>query len=169
MVKMEKHSITATDIEQILTGPFGIFSFRRYLVVPNVWWGMKFNHECDLLCVTKSNVAHEIEIKISVADLKNDLMKKHGHKSNKIKYLWFAMPEKIYDKGKENIPEQVGVIIIKEPENRKPFALVLKKPIATKARNLNQDEIIKLGHLGTMRYWKTARTLETLKKVIKNG
>lgn len=150
--------LKSADIEHVLTGPYGLFSFRKYLVVPNVWWGLGFNHECDLLCVTKSRIAHEIEIKVSVADLKVDLKKKHGHKSNKIRYLWFAMPEKVYERGKEYIPENAGIIIIKILGNKKFIAKTIRKPMAKPAsRSLSQDEIIKLGFLGTMRYWKMAK------------
>ena len=59
---------------------------RVNLVVPNVSWGF-FNHECDLISISKSGFATEYEIKVSKSDLKADKKKKHTHDDNKIKAL----------------------------------------------------------------------------------
>ena len=65
-------------------------NFRTNIVVPNVSWGM-FSHECDLIRLTPSGYCSEIEIKVSLADLKKDQEKRHnnvdvnGYRTNKIK------------------------------------------------------------------------------------
>ena len=45
------------------------FNYRANLIVPNISWGLGL-HECDLLVLTSSGYATEIEIKVSKADLK---------------------------------------------------------------------------------------------------
>ena len=50
---------------------------RVNLVVPNVSWGF-FNHECDLISISKSGFATEYEIKVSKSDLKADKKKKQS-------------------------------------------------------------------------------------------
>lgn len=49
-------------------------NIRKNIIVPNVSFGMYFKgygalHECDLLCLSKSGYATEIEIKIIKSDL----------------------------------------------------------------------------------------------------
>ena len=57
-----------------------------------------------MLALNKSGYATEVEIKVSVSDLKKDIHKKHAHIGgtwgrgiDKIKYLFFAIPEAIYN------------------------------------------------------------------------
>ena len=78
------------------------FNPRTHLIVPNVSWGFT-SHECDLLIMSKSGYLIEVEIKVSLPDLKKDLLKKHGHKEDRIKYLYFAIPQKL-EKYIEYIP-----------------------------------------------------------------
>jgi hypothetical protein len=84
----------------------------RNLIVPNASWGVRL-HECDLLSLSKSGYATEIEIKISKSDLLKDKIKKHNHLSNYIKKLYFAVPEKLKEIALKEIPERAGLIIIK--------------------------------------------------------
>lgn len=86
--------MTAKDIEVALCAyPSSLFYCRRWVVVPRVSWGLE-SHECDILALSSSNYAHEIEIKISISDLKADFKKHHQHisRDNKIKCLWYAAP-----------------------------------------------------------------------------
>ena len=48
-------------------------------------WKEIVNHECDMLIVTKNRYLTEVEIKISLSDLKADFKKKHQHKDKNIK------------------------------------------------------------------------------------
>ena len=97
-----------TDIEIAVAHHFNP---RTNLVVPNVWWGMGFAHECDLFVLTKAGYGYEVEIKVSRADLKKDREKDHGHRSKKLKKLYFAIPEKLLE-NKEFIPERAGIFVI---------------------------------------------------------
>jgi len=129
------------------------FYYRYKHVCPNVTWGLGLHHECDLLVATNKGIAHEIEIKVSVQDLKRDLEKYHGHRSTKIKYLWFAAPEDVIQKGYSYIPAHAGIISVFYKYQKLKFE-ILRKPKGDRyARNLTQTELNKLDHLTTMRFW----------------
>jgi hypothetical protein len=123
--------------------------WRTHLIVPNVSWGLGL-HECDLLSMSKARWVTEFEIKVSLADLKKDGEKRHQHKSDRIKYLWFAMPESM--KGHEEyVPENAGIVYVKE----NGVKVVNRKPKPNKhARKLNEAEAVHLGMLGAMRMWE---------------
>ena len=82
------------------------FDYRRNIIVSNVSWGMNI-HECDLLVLTKSGYATEVEIKISKSDILRDKNKIHGHIHKKIKKLYFAVPENLRN-CVDFIPERAG-------------------------------------------------------------
>src|SRR3990172_9041710 len=136
--------MTARDIERAVV--YGLYNTRRWLVVPNVSWGLGL-HECDLLAVSASSYAHEIEIKISKGDLVRDA---HRHR---IACLWFAMPEGMRD-CIDRVPQEAGVILVDmntggmhvatrvRPAHRDPLA----KPWSPEQR-------AKLARLGLLRYW----------------
>lgn len=135
------------------------YDFRQNMIVPNVGYGLGI-HECDLLIVRKSGYAIEVEIKISIADLKADFNKTHGHRSTKIKYLYYAIPEKLKEKALPLIPENAGLFIIKEESN---YVICVKPAIQNKsARKLSVEEIEQLGRLATMRIWNLKRTNHSL-------
>lgn len=97
-----------------------------------------------------SNYAYEIEIKISISDLKADKKKKHCHKSNRIKQLYFAIPLILLEKAESLIPERAGIYTVDE---HKRVRLYRKPKINKEARKLNEKELIKLGKLSSMRVW----------------
>ena len=75
---------------------------RKNIIVPNVSWGIQGKdfkplHECDLLSLSLSGYATEIEIKTSKADLLKDKEKEHKHKHDHIliKNLYFAVPDSV--------------------------------------------------------------------------
>ena len=116
LAEMENKRIRAIDIEIATMSNFGI---RQNLIVPNVHWGIANLHECDILSLSKSNYATEVEIKISKADLLKDKDKKHKHMHNHIKYLYFAVPEKLKEIALESIPERAGLYLAKWHQFRK--------------------------------------------------
>lgn len=142
-----------------------LFNPSKTDVISNVSWGLKL-HECDLLSVTKSGYATEVEIKISLADLKADAKKRHHHRSNKIKYLFFAIPDYLYEKAVDYIPERAGIITIKKRcdiGSAKYTTCIKRTPQENKnCRKFTDEEIKQLRRLGAMRYW----TL--LKKVVRD-
>ncbi len=134
------------------------FGFNKNYIVPNVHWGAGL-HECDLLVVTKSGYATEVEIKISKQDLKNDLKKKHCHKSNKIKALYFAVPEELVEFALENIPTRAGLLSVGLRVNE------IRKPELNKESiKWSDDEIFNLLRLGTMRIYTLKQRLNSKMK-----
>jgi len=136
------------------------FDPRRNVIVPNVWWGLELNHECDLFVLNQAGYAYEVEIKTSRSDIKADLKKRSHHESKKIRRLYFAIPAKLKD-SIDLIPEQAGVLIVGISGN----VLKLREATLNKtARALTDKEKAKLGHLGTMRIWKLRKALQDLAK-----
>lgn len=123
------------------------FNPRVNLIVPNISWGM-FIHECDLLLITKNNYAYEIEIKVSRSDLKKDLEKMHCHKSNKIKKLYFAIPDYMLD-AVEFIPERAGIITVSQGMR---CHMVRDAKINSDYKFSDADKF-QVARLGAMRIW----------------
>jgi hypothetical protein len=140
------------------------FDFRQNIIVPNVSWGLGI-HECDMLMVSLAGYATEFEIKVSKVDLIKDKEKRHCHNNEKIKYLYFVIPEKL-DKEEiiNHIPEKSGIIIIKKNgivENRRP---ALKN---NEARKLTDQEILHVARLGAMRIYGLKEIIRDQEKYIK--
>lgn len=126
---------------------------RRNVIIPNISWGLGI-HECDLLSITKSKYCTEVEIKISLSDLKKDVSKIHGHYSNKIKYLYFAIPQKL-EKHIEYIPERAGVLTVERTDQLNYYRVrEIRKPLSTKnCVPLSDDEFKQALRLGCLRIW----------------
>jgi len=96
------------------------FSITAYSIIPNISFGMAYNHkslhECDLLLLSKSGYATEIEIKISKGDIDNERKKKHNHQHPLIKRLYFAVPYTLVDYVMQSnyVPKDSGVISVEE-------------------------------------------------------
>lgn len=128
-----------------------MFNTRKTTIVPRINSGMGI-HECDMMILTGSGYASEVEIKISVADLRKDLKKPHGHESDKIKYLYFAMPEEM-EKHIDLVPERAGIIIVRTI-NERVYARLIRFPIVNKnAKPFMQYEINQYMYLAYLRYW----------------
>ena len=101
------YRLTAQDIELALSNDF---NYRQNIIVPNVHWGMGMLYEADMVVLRPSGYAIEIEIKISAADIRADLKKRHRHDSNLFRELWFAVPTKLADH--LDIPARAGIIAV---------------------------------------------------------
>lgn len=132
------------------------FDPRVNLIVPNISWGLLI-HECDILVLTKSGFATEIEIKVSKADLKKDKDKKHGHISEMIKKLYFAVPEKFdVDLVKRCVPDRAGIISVRSDGR----CIVKKKCIINRvAKKFSDEDRFQVARLGAMRIWGLKRKL----------
>ncbi len=132
-----------------------LFNPHLNMIVPNVWWGLGFNHECDLLVCTKGGYCTEIEIKISKADLKRDGLKRHGHGGPRIRRVFFAIPERLLDH-EQLIPETAGIITVKDYWGK----IVRNAMVNKEARPLNGEEHLHLGRLASMRIWTLKQSLK---------
>lgn len=165
-MKVKTKPITTIEIELAVAQ---YFNFRQNVIVPNVSWGFGL-HECDLFLIKKSGVAVEIEIKISKSDLLKDFEKGHKHidRQNRITEFYYAMPEDLYEKCKDLIPENAGIITCWRWTDYKKRDRVSarreREPKRIKgARKLTDEEKFKIARLGTMRIWSLKD------KLIKNG
>lgn len=149
--------LTSLYIETLVARRWNI---RQHTIVPNVSWGLGL-HECDVLIVSKSGYATEVEIKVSKSDLKKDAEKRHGHINKKIKDLYFAIPEKLLAY-QEFIPEHAGILVVKA--HKEPghgfYIEKVRDPISLKnAVKLTDDERRQLMRLGCMRIWRLKETI----------
>ncbi|GMO51764.1 MAG: hypothetical protein Pg6C_16670 [Treponemataceae bacterium] len=139
------------------------FYIRSHICVTNVSWGADFNHELDLLSVSKAGYGTETEIKISVSDLKRDLEKTHCHKDNRIRQLFFAGPAEMKEALLEYAPENAGVITVERDIQQGYWTIpyycyTIRKPkINQYAVKFTEKEIQKLLRLGNMRFWSLLR------------
>lgn len=145
-----------------------MFGIRTHIAVPNISWGFNGMHECDLFLIKKTGIAVEVEIKRSKSDLLADFKKKHTHEDKRITEFYYALPEELYEKCKEYIPVDAGIITTYYYTNYKKetnlFASIKRSAVRRKgSRKLTPEEQLKITRLGCMRIW-------TLKqKLIKNG
>lgn len=137
--------MTSLEIEVVVAH---MFQPRQNLIVPNVSWGMGLRYECDLLILTPSGYATEIEIKTSKSDLIRDKQKKHNHDSVLIKNLYFAIPSELA-KWWQHIPGHAGIIVV----NSKSKAFIIAKPIPRNTRKWGSNEKAQLARLGALRIW----------------
>jgi hypothetical protein len=152
---------TESEIQFALTYSknYSPFYIRSHFVVTNVFWGAGFDHELDLLSVSKSGYGTEVEIKVSVSDLKRDADKKHGHTSSRIKDLYFAGPVEMQDAFLQYTPENAGVITVEKREGRLGSHIfyqcrIIRKPKSNiGAAKFTEKEIVNLLRLGNMRFW----------------
>ena len=145
------------------------FNPRMNLIIPNVSWGLNFPYELDMIIVTPRHYAKEIEIKVSIPDLKADKRKRWAHTSDKVRQLYFAVPDNLKDKSISLIPERAGLLTVKIVEDFWVVSLVKAAKINKSARKLNEEEIIKLGNLAAMRIWNLKESLLKQKAKNKNG
>lgn len=135
------------------------FGITQNLIVPNISWGLGI-HECDLLIISKSGYATEVEIKISLADLIKDKKKWHNHDSPKIKYLYFAIPDYL-EKNIKHIPEHAGILTVNTSTTRF-ICSVLRKPEINNKYKFSDREMYKAARLGAIRVWSLKRKINAL-------
>lgn len=121
-------------------------------------WKNIVNHECDMLIVTKNRYLTEVEIKISLSDLKADFKKEHQHKDENIKNFYYAFPEEMKEKAIELIPEGAGILIaVKKHLNSgyeyRDIECYRKPKINKEAKTINNIVLSRIYRLGYLRYW----------------
>ena len=161
---LAKPKMTSADIELAI---IQTWKPRQNLMVPNVSWGFVPWGEIDILKVEKSMYLTEIEIKLTLADLKREWGKKrwapvyYDWFRKKIRRYYIAMPEDLYEQlcspegrfpwSRDGIPDWVGAGVL-TVDGR--FVRERKKPrINKEAAKLTCTELAALGRLGTLRYW----------------
>lgn len=140
-----------------------LFGYRQNLIVPNISWGWDLRHEADMIIVNDSNRVTEVEIKISLSDLKADFKKKNGHISKKIGRLYYAIPLEMLDKSLELIPKECGIITVKKYDYTDGTAFHASYYRIVKFNKfvepISNAQRLKLSELGCMRIWTLKDTL----------
>jgi len=141
------------------------FDPRRNIIVPNVSWGFRGMHECDIFVLTSSGYAYEVEIKVSKSDLRKDKFKKHGHKSKYLKRLYFAVPEAMADMV-DDIPERAGILSVSDKTDWKGYnriELVREPASASKPYKFSISERLDILRLSTLRVWSLKKKINKIK------
>ena len=146
------------------------FDVQQNVIVPNVYNGIGIDYEADLVVLSKSGYATEIEIKTSKADLIKDKSKKNYHNSNLFKYLFFAVPESLKEVALQEIPKNAGLFIVRKKIDIKRNGIIVTKEIflaRPAIKNYNclkweEKQRVNLMRLGTM------RILGLKQKILKN-
>lgn len=152
---IKNKKLTTLEMEVAVSN---FLNWRINLIIPNVSWSF-FNHECDLIRLSRSGYCTEIEIKISKADLIKDKEKKWGHIHKKIKYLYFAIPDYLKDQI-EHIPDRAGIIIVSSSkkiwirQNQSYECAVIRQPQKNSNYQFTKKEINKCLELMAMRIWR---------------
>jgi hypothetical protein len=136
------------------------FNPRINIIVPNVWWGLGLNHECDLLVLIRTGYAYEVEIKVSRSDLLADLKKRSGHHSDLLRRLYFCIPKKL-ESSIPDIPERAGVLVV---HNNGGVYKHREAKLNPYSKKLNNKVMLKIAHLGCMRIWKLKEEIKRLEK-----
>lgn len=121
-----------------------------------ITWKNIVNHECDMLIVTKNRYLTEVEIKISLSDLKADFKKEHQHKDENIKNFYYAFPEEMKEKAIGLIPKEAGILIAIKKEDGIQYREIecYRKPKINKgAKPINDKVLSMIYRLGYLRYW----------------
>lgn len=155
---------------------------RKNLVVPNVTNQTNLvAFETDILSLSKSGYASAFELKVSLADLKKDLDKKHiwmlnndfgyGGKPaimyfySNLKYFYYVVPENLREKAIEQIPVFAGLLVaerISKYNKRIEISEARKANVIYKKR-WSPDMQYQLARLGAMRILGYKEKLRDLK------
>jgi len=150
-------------------------NFIQKVIIPNVKYGICYNnkelHECDLLVLSKSKYATEIEIKISKSDFKADFKKKHKHDHILIKNFYYAVPEELeefaVDMIENNNPDAGLYVVKKSNWNGGYFLSEVKKPSKQNCIKWPDELYYKLLRLGSLRIYNLKKNINILKKQTK--
>ena len=135
--------------------------------------------ESDLVGVTKSDLLHEIEIKISKSDILND-RKKFRTKRTKLGKTWirvneskdetleggkgpnkfyYLLPRELYEKSIDLIPEFAGIFVADHKISRHPKYIKTKIKISKikEAKELHKNKCTDedVNKIKTAMYWKS--------------
>ena len=81
-------------------------------------WG-RGEYEADFVYISKSGYLHEIEVKISIADFRNDQKKRHFHDHPEVRGFSYCMPSELYQTHPDEIKsvceeKGAGLILVQD-------------------------------------------------------
>jgi hypothetical protein len=151
---MSSEKIGATKIaEAVVTD---LFPIPRHVCVQNVSWSL-LSYEADLLCMTDSRYLIEVEIKISLSDLKRDAGKAKWRSrcfNEKVSRFYYAMPRSLWEKvSAQEAVGMSGVIVCWHDSKGRLCAKVEREAKRSQARSLSNKEAFDLARVGSFRAW----------------
>ena len=110
-----------------------------------------------------SRKVREVEIKVTVADMKADAKKPHGHSElgRMVRQLYFAIPAKLLEKS-GCLRKDAGIITV--DETTELATIVRPAKIYRRSDGLSDDKYLKILHLGCMRIWSLKEHLSALQR-----
>ena len=147
--------ITTPELEFLTAEYIGL---RRNIIIPNVSWGFFMRREVDLLVITKARYLWEVELKVSKSDLRNDSKKAHGHRDDRIKRLYFCLPDYALDI--DAVPERAGILVAKYSIEWKCWGIKELRPAKDNtSMPIDDSDYKRLLRLGILRVWSMKKKL----------
>lgn len=147
--------------EEEIQKKLGRHLFLKNITIPNITMHGdgrgKGQYEADLIYFNlKARVITEIEIKISIQDFRADFKKKRYHDHLHVGYLYYAMPQDLYEDHKDEIESllgDAGLIVINISNNKREDARYIKRAKRRKdVKVLNENEAINYLRIGCMKW-----------------
>lgn len=151
---MRAEKIGATRVAEAVVAT--MFPIPRNLCVANVSWSL-LPYEADLLVLTQSGYLIEVEVKVSLADLKRDADKakwRYPAFTEKVSKFYYAMPDYLWNKqaAKDAIRPGAGVLVVtRDAAGYRADEVV--PAVRTCARKLTPSERFSLARVGSFRAW----------------
>lgn len=165
-IPFEKGELTESKVQAIIGTNFKLQ--KKYCpIVPNCFY--RYDLEADLMGVRKSGFVDEFEIKLTVADFKNDasktvrvpsentkysfdVMNKYEalEKGRLLNYFWYIVPQDLVSV--DDIPKFAGLIYIHKNNNGYYFR-VIKDAKRLNSNKITDDELYSALRKMGYRYW----------------
>lgn len=156
--------MTEKEMQIMLGKHFGI----KNICIPNVlmtgeyrpeieklesWKKSSKMYESDFIYITKSGYLTEVEIKVDINDFRSDFNKKVYHSSPLVSALYYAFPEELYKKYKDEIHDKTagiaGIIMVSYDCKVKA-----KAPKRKNIKALTDTQIKDFMRIGCMKWFK---------------
>lgn len=141
------------------------FSQMPYLLTCTYFSG----YESDFIFINGNDHITDVEIKITLSDFKKEFKKKKIHTffnsiaQNKIKHYYFAVPDYLYPKIKDLVPDWAGVIIVNKDDGY-CNAITKKRPKTLTKYKATTSDLLKFGRTSNIRLYNKTMELFYMKQ-----
>ena len=145
--------------EEEMQKKLGRHLFLKNITIPNITMhgDGKGEYEADLIYFNlKARVITEIEIKVSIQDFRADFKKKRYHDHLHVGYLYYAVPQDMYEEHKDEIESllgDAGLIVVSTYKNKRGMVRYIKRAKKRKeVRPLNENDVMNYLRIGCMKW-----------------
>lgn len=145
--------------EKEMQKKLGRHLFLKNITIPNITMhgDGKGEYEADLIYFNlKARVVTEIEIKVSIQDFRADFKKKRYHDHLHVGYLYYAVPQDLYEDYKDEIEillGDAGLIVIISPKDKGEEVKYIKRAKKRKdVKLLNEIDVMNYLRIGCMKW-----------------